>query len=66
MDLIELLTRWDVLVVYVAVLLEQGELPLPAAPILVSAGALGRCDAMRCDAMRCGQSMSSQAPCSPA
>ena len=47
MDLIELLTRWDVLLVFVSVLLEQGGLPLPAAPILVSAGALAQADAMR-------------------
>ena len=47
MDLVELLTRWDVLLVFSAVLLEQGGLPLPAAPILVSAGALAQTGAMR-------------------
>ena len=52
MDLIELLTRWHALVVFVAVLLEQGGLSLPAAPILVSAGALAQGKARRCDAMR--------------
>ena len=47
MDLIDLLTRWDVLLVFSAVLLEQGGLPLPAAPILVSAGALAQMGSMR-------------------
>src|SRR6185436_10223835 len=47
MDIIDLLTRWDVALVFVAVLLEQGGLPLPAAPILVSAGALAQNGAMR-------------------
>ena len=47
MDLVELLTRWDVLLVFSAVLLEQGGFPLPAAPILVSAGALAQTGVMR-------------------
>lgn len=47
MDLIELLTRWDVFLVFAAVLLEQGGLPLPAAPILISAGALAQTGSMR-------------------
>jgi len=47
MDLVELLTRWDLLLVFGTVLLEQGGLPLPAAPILISAGALAQTGVMR-------------------
>jgi membrane protein DedA with SNARE-associated domain/rhodanese-related sulfurtransferase len=37
MDLLDLLARFGVVLVFVAVLLEQGGLPLPAAPLLVVA-----------------------------
>jgi membrane protein DedA with SNARE-associated domain/rhodanese-related sulfurtransferase len=47
MDLIALLALWGVPLVFAAVLLEQSGLPLPAAPILVSAGALAADGAMR-------------------
>jgi membrane protein DedA with SNARE-associated domain/rhodanese-related sulfurtransferase len=40
MDLIDLVARWGLPLVLAAVLLEQGGLPLPAAPLLVVAGAL--------------------------
>ena len=47
MNLVDLLTRWDVVLVFFSVLLEQGGLPLPAAPILISAGALAQAGVMR-------------------
>jgi membrane protein DedA with SNARE-associated domain/rhodanese-related sulfurtransferase len=47
MDVLDLLTRWGVMLVFLAVLLEQGGLPLPAAPILVSAGALAETGVLR-------------------
>jgi membrane protein DedA with SNARE-associated domain/rhodanese-related sulfurtransferase len=47
MDLLDLLTRWGILLVFLAVLLEQMGLPLPAAPILVSAGALAQTGVLR-------------------
>ncbi|MEP7084985.1 MAG: VTT domain-containing protein [Betaproteobacteria bacterium] len=47
MNLVDLLTRWDVALVFASVLLEQGGLPLPAAPILVSAGALAQSGVIR-------------------
>jgi membrane protein DedA with SNARE-associated domain/rhodanese-related sulfurtransferase len=47
MDLVELLTRWGVALVFLSVLLEQGGLPLPAAPVLVSAGALAEIGVLR-------------------
>jgi membrane protein DedA with SNARE-associated domain/rhodanese-related sulfurtransferase len=47
MDLVALLIRWDLPLVFAAVLLEQGGLPVPAAPILVVAGALAADGAMR-------------------
>ena len=40
MDLIDLVARWGLPLVLAAVLLEQAGLPLPAAPLLVVAGAL--------------------------
>ena len=40
MDLIDLVARWGLPLVLAAVVLEQGGLPLPAAPLLVVAGAL--------------------------
>ena len=49
MDVIYLLTRWDVPIVFAVVLLEQSGLPLPAAPVLVAAGALAATDVMRPD-----------------
>ena len=47
MDLIDLVSRWGVPLVLLAVLLEQGGLPLPAAPLLVVAGAAAGSGAMR-------------------
>ena len=47
MDLIALLTQWGVLLVFVAVLLEQSGLPVPAPPVLVVSGALATTGAMR-------------------
>lgn len=47
MDLVELLTRWELPLVFGSVLLEQGGLPLPAAPLLVAAGALSQTGVMR-------------------
>jgi membrane protein DedA with SNARE-associated domain/rhodanese-related sulfurtransferase len=47
LDLLDLVTRWGVPLVMVAVLLEQGGLPLPAAPLMVVAGALAGANLMR-------------------
>jgi membrane protein DedA with SNARE-associated domain/rhodanese-related sulfurtransferase len=47
MDLIELLARWGVPLVFAAVLLEQSGLPIPAPPLLVAAGALADTGVMR-------------------
>jgi membrane protein DedA with SNARE-associated domain/rhodanese-related sulfurtransferase len=47
LDLIDLVTRWGVPLVVVAVLLEQGGFPLPAAPLMVVAGALAGAGTMR-------------------
>jgi membrane protein DedA with SNARE-associated domain len=47
MDVIALLTKWDVFLVFVAVLLEQSGVPVPAPPILVASGALAAAGAMR-------------------
>lgn len=47
MDPVALLTRWGLLLVFGSVLLEHGGLPLPAAPLLVAAGALAQEGAMR-------------------
>ncbi|HEY4999517.1 MAG TPA: DedA family protein, partial [Usitatibacter sp.] len=47
MDLLDLVSRWGVPLVMAAVLLEQGGLPLPAAPLMVVAGALAGSGAMR-------------------
>lgn len=47
MEPLTLLTRWGILLVFGAVLLEHGGLPLPAAPLLVVAGALAGEGAMR-------------------
>jgi membrane protein DedA with SNARE-associated domain/rhodanese-related sulfurtransferase len=46
-DLIELLTRWELPLVFGSVLLEQGGLPMPAAPLLVAAGALSQTGVLR-------------------
>src|SRR6185436_6782644 len=48
-DLVELLSRWELPLVFAAVVLEQGGLPLPAAPLLVSAGALSDLGVMRAE-----------------
>ena len=47
MDLIALLTQWGVILVFAAVLLEQGGLPVPAPPVLVVSGALAAAGSMR-------------------
>jgi membrane protein DedA with SNARE-associated domain/rhodanese-related sulfurtransferase len=47
LDLIDLVTRWGVPLVVAAVLLEQGGLPLPAAPLMVVAGALAGAGTLR-------------------
>jgi membrane protein DedA with SNARE-associated domain/rhodanese-related sulfurtransferase len=47
LDLVDLVTRWGVPLVIAAVLLEQGGLPLPAAPLMVVAGALAGAGTMR-------------------
>jgi membrane protein DedA with SNARE-associated domain/rhodanese-related sulfurtransferase len=47
MDPISLLTQWGIPLVFAAVLLEQGGLPVPAPPVLVAAGALAATGAMR-------------------
>ncbi|HEY2628840.1 MAG TPA: VTT domain-containing protein [Usitatibacter sp.] len=51
MDLLELLTRWDVALVFAAALSEQAGLPVPAAPILVAAGALVQAGGLRPEAV---------------
>ncbi|SRR5258706_1768563 len=47
MDLISILKKWDVFLVFAAVLLEQGGLPLPAAPVLVVSGSLAATGVLR-------------------
>jgi membrane protein DedA with SNARE-associated domain/rhodanese-related sulfurtransferase len=47
MELIELVARWGPLIVLAAVLLEQGGLPLPSAPILIVAGAIADSESLR-------------------
>jgi membrane protein DedA with SNARE-associated domain/rhodanese-related sulfurtransferase len=47
MEPVALLTHWGILLVFGAVLLEHGGLPVPAAPFLVAAGALADAGAMR-------------------
>lgn len=47
MELIELVARWGPLLVLGAVLLEQGGLPLPAAPVLIVAGAIADTESLR-------------------
>ena len=42
MDPVALLAQWGLLLVFFSTLLEQGGLPLPAAPLLVAAGALAQ------------------------
>ena len=49
MGLVELLTRWGVLLVFGATLMEQAGLPVPAAAVLVSAGALAEAGALRAE-----------------
>jgi membrane protein DedA with SNARE-associated domain/rhodanese-related sulfurtransferase len=51
MDLVDLVTRWGVPLIVIAVLLEQGGLPLPAAPLLVVSGALADIGTMRADVL---------------
>lgn len=47
MDLLDLLARWGLALVFGSVLLEQVGFPLPAAPILVASGALAAGEIMR-------------------
>lgn len=42
-----MITRWGIALVFGSVLLEHGGLPVPAAPILLGAGALAQLDALR-------------------
>ena len=49
MDLIDLVARWGLPLVLAAVVLEQGGLPLPAAPLLVVAGALADAGPLRAE-----------------
>ena len=51
MDLPDLLARWGIPLVFAAALAEQAGLPLPAAPILVTAGALAWDGALRPEAV---------------
>jgi membrane protein DedA with SNARE-associated domain len=51
MDLVDLVIRWGVPLIVLAVLLEQGGLPLPAAPLLVVSGALADLGSMRADVL---------------
>jgi membrane protein DedA with SNARE-associated domain/rhodanese-related sulfurtransferase len=46
-DLIAVLKKWDVLLVFAAVLLEQSGLPVPSAAVLVVSGSLAATGAMR-------------------
>src|SRR5258705_6377482 len=47
MELIELVARWGPLLVLAAVLLQQGGLPLPSAPVLIVAGAIADSESLR-------------------
>jgi membrane protein DedA with SNARE-associated domain len=47
MDVLELLARWDVALVFGAALLEQAGVPVAAGPILVAAGALAHSGGLR-------------------
>src|SRR5260221_8548051 len=47
MDLMAVLQKWDVLLVFAAVLLEQSGLPVPAAPVLIVSGSLAASGALR-------------------
>jgi len=49
-ELVAILDRWGVALVFAAVLAELGGLPVPAAPLLVAAGALSMQDTLRPDA----------------
>jgi membrane protein DedA with SNARE-associated domain/rhodanese-related sulfurtransferase len=51
MELPDLLARWGIPLVFAAALAEQAGLPLPAAPILVTAGALAWDGALRPEAV---------------
>jgi membrane protein DedA with SNARE-associated domain len=51
MDILELLARWDVALVFGAALAEQAGLPIPAAPVLVAAGALVQAGGLRPEAV---------------
>jgi len=47
MDLVSVLKKWDALLVFGTVLVEQAGLPFPAAPVLVMSGALAATGALR-------------------
>ncbi|HEX4782192.1 MAG TPA: VTT domain-containing protein [Usitatibacter sp.] len=47
MDPLQLLLRWDIGLVFAAVLAEQAGLPVPSVPVLVAAGALAQEGTMR-------------------
>lgn len=47
MEPLDLLARWGIALVFGATLLEHGGLPVPAAPVLVAAGALAAQEAMQ-------------------
>jgi membrane protein DedA with SNARE-associated domain/rhodanese-related sulfurtransferase len=49
MNPLELLAHWGLAVVFVAVLLEQAGLPVPAAPLLVAAGSLADTGLLRAE-----------------
>lgn len=49
MELIDLLARWGAIAVFAAVMVEQAGLPLPAAPVLIAAGALAQSGEMRAE-----------------
>jgi len=51
MDLVDLVIRFGIPLVVFAVLVEQGGLPLPAAPLLVVSGALADVGMMRADVL---------------
>jgi membrane protein DedA with SNARE-associated domain/rhodanese-related sulfurtransferase len=49
MEPLGMITRWGIALVFGSVLLEHGGLPVPAAPILLGAGALAQQDVLRAE-----------------
>ena len=47
MEFVEVVGRWGLVLVFGSVLLEQGGLPIPAAPVLLAAGALAQGGGLR-------------------